>query len=374
MTFRALWPWLVSFLVLAAGSAPLLQGCQSLAGIEERGLGPCGEYCEAIMATCRGEDAAYASFDTCLGVCERLPVGDPNEPAGSNSIACRLAEVRLAANSEPDVHCPRAGPAGGGSCGADSPCESYCTLFQDACPDAAAAYGALDDCEAACSALVDTGSFSALGNYEGDTLQCRLVHVSAATVDDSHCVHARLVPPTAPCTDPPTEAPSCERYCDLVADTCEGENAQYESVAQCRAACAELTPGTNADTNINTVGCRIYHAYNALLDPATHCPHAGPTGDGHCGQVGDSEHAPCESFCAIAAPVCGTSPAAPLDPSTCTADCRELPGSGPNSHYTVARGAALGDTLACRMVHAVRALQSGDASSCGAVGGGAPCE
>jgi hypothetical protein len=36
----------------------------------------------------------------------------------------------------------------------------------------------------------------------------------------------------------------------------------------------------------NTLGCRIYHGgAPAVMDAATHCPHAGPSGAGVCGNV-----------------------------------------------------------------------------------------
>jgi hypothetical protein len=157
---------------------------------------------------------------------------------------------------------------------------------------------------------------------------------------------------------------------------CRDTNAQYETTTvndeQCLAACTSLPPGANEDTSVNTVGCRLYHAYNALLDPETHCPHAGPTGDGHCGTVNGSDNSICESYCQIVAAACHDDSLAAFQTATCASVCNSLPDAKRNSSYAVAAGQAGGNTLSCRMLHAVRAA-AGDTSSCSAALGNAPC-
>src|SRR5262245_23800991 len=132
----------------------------------------------------------------------------------------------------------------------------------------------------------------------------------------------------------PVLALDCTTYCNTIQGTCTAANAQYSDMAHCTAACAEFTPGAaSTETSGNTLGCRIYHAQNAMLnasDPAmvaTHCPHAGPVGakvDAATGVCGD----PCVDFCALDAKVCGTT-AAPVtgvtnryaDVATCMTAC-----------------------------------------------------
>jgi hypothetical protein len=365
------------FFVLEAGLA-----CQSIAGIEQRRLGPCGEYCDTVMKACTGTNTAYANNDACMGVCRLLPEGNPLEPETSNSVACRLDEARSAAIGEADVHCLRAGPTGSANCsqlGATTSigCESYCMLYQNACGAAWYRYGTLAQCVATCSALRDRGAFDAIEDYDGDTLQCRLVHVSAASVDPAtHCEHAELAPPVAPCIEPADGAPDCEHYCKVIGIACQGEVVQYEdapgSTAQCMAVCKALVPGTNADTSTNTAGCRMYHAYNALLDPKAHCGHAGPTGDGHCGTVSSTENALCDSYCNIVERACADSFVATFQSVTCLDTCRGLPDTVRDSQYSVTKGLVAAGTLSCRMLHAVRAL-SGNPLECPAALGSAIC-
>jgi hypothetical protein len=54
----------------------------------------------------------------------------------------------------------------------------------------AAPFDTVDECQAACGDLPDLGTNSASIN-SGNTVQCRIWHVGAATVDaDTHCGHA----------------------------------------------------------------------------------------------------------------------------------------------------------------------------------------
>src|SRR5262249_246457 len=91
-------------------------------------------------------------------------------------------------------------------------------------------------------------------------------------------------------------SPKCTDYCNAINSACTSGNAQYDSDAACLKSCAALQRGTSIDDSGNTVGCRITHAGLAVVDPDSHCPHAGPGGDGVCGDT-------CESFCTIAASV-----------------------------------------------------------------------
>jgi hypothetical protein len=80
-------------------------------------------------------------------------------------------------------------------------------------------------------------------------------------------------------------AAACTGYCTAVTRACTGAmNVQYPSMMACETACnaATYAVGTNGMTTGNTIACRTYHAGAAVMDPATHCPHAGPTGGGVC--------------------------------------------------------------------------------------------
>jgi hypothetical protein len=225
--------------------------------------------------------------------------------------------------------------------------------------------------------LRDRKAFDAVSDHDGDTLQCRLVHTSSATIEPAtHCEHAVLAPPTAPCVDPQDAPPVCAHYCNVVSIACQGENAQYEDAGtertQCLAACKAFALGTNADEDVNTVGCRTYHAYNALLAPGTHCSHAGPTGDGHCGKVTDPQNSICASYCKLVEPACPAEFAKTYPNGTCEQACNGLPGTSKDSHYTIDSGKAGGGSLDCRMLHTIEAL-AGDATQCAAALGGNGC-
>lgn len=80
---------------------------------------------------------------------------------------------------------------------------------------------------------------------------------------------------------------TCMRYCTAITAACTGANAQYDDMADCLSFCASsnIPNGMSGDMAGNTLECRIYHAGVAMGAPATHCPHAGPSGDNVCGSV-----------------------------------------------------------------------------------------
>ncbi|WP_437675711.1 hypothetical protein [Sorangium sp. So ce131] len=349
-------------------------GCEVIAGIEDRTFTSpvseqCASYCATVMQSCTGEHQVYSTIETCQGVCALLDPGDPLEPAG-NTVACRAHQASLAASTrELAVHCPRSGPGGDGFCGSD--CESYCALYAGACSPEIPAQ---EDCIARCEGLKDAEMFDVIANHDGDTLQCRLVHVSSATVEPAeHCEHARLVP-VAPCADPAGTAPVCEEYCQLVMAACQGDHAVYESTAQCLAVCEALPPGSTDQRTENTVGCRKSHAYSALLDPVTHCTHAGPGGDGHCGSSAAPETGStgdCTAYCTLLEAACKMAFDYDFaDLAECELACSGLEGAGPETGYAVV--SAEQTALDCRLLHVSRAFV--DPGACDAASGAAPCE
>src|SRR5262245_21435906 len=76
---------------------------------------------------------------------------------------------------------------------------------------------------------------------------------------------------------------TCTAYCSRIMTNCAGANHQYTSMTTCLNSCAAYPPGVDSDKSGNTLGCRIYHAGAAGMDPTTHCRHAGPGGDTQCG-------------------------------------------------------------------------------------------
>ncbi len=326
--------------------------CQSIAGIEDYRLGHCGEFCDTVMQNCTAENQVYHSRATCMGFCALLREGDLGEGDQSNTLACRLSAAKQA-TSEPDVYCQQAGPGGATQCG-PSECDNYCSFFSKVCPDLAATQ---PSCSASCQGLRDKGSLNSEVDHEGDTLQCRLVHVSAATGDPvAHCPHAQLAHPTAYCTDEAEKPPhplSCDDYCRLVNHVCAGNVAVYESQEQCKAVCSHLDLGEPGDQALNTVACRKYHSQNAISDATAHCPHAGPGGDGHCG---DKEVGNCESYCHLLGEVCSAEFEAEFtDSDGCMTACATWDHSAPNSKFSVEKTLRGQDAFGCRLLAVSRA-------------------
>jgi len=371
--------------------ALLAHACQLVADIEPRTLGEtpeCKAYCDAMSQNCMGENQMYTSREVCSEVCRHLPKGDIE--ASGNTLACRSKRVLSLSAGEEATVCEVAGPGSGSPC--TTQCQAFCDLLLSACSESTQALGLdADECVRQCAALKPSPGFNSSETYTtGDSLGCRLYHLTNATVlPVPHCEHALIVPkvPKAPCLEAPDDAPKCEDYCRILGVACQADNAVYESDAQCRAACQAFEAagklGTNADTGgntsavtpDNTIGCRKFHAYSALGDPKLHCHHAAPTSDGYCG---DEDEAICESYCLLAKRACADAYAQKyaID-ADCEAACRTLGGATEESaeddglQYSVGLGKQGGATAACVTYHAVRALS--DPNECAAALGRAPC-
>jgi hypothetical protein len=352
-------------------------GCATIVGIDDHGYdaGPvvtaaCLAYCDTVMGACKSPHGVYSSRSACLNVCAKLPPGDELEPSGA-TVACRKKEGDNAATtSEPESHCPGAGPGGANDCGSN--CEAYCSLLEQTCPKE---FGAVPNCRQACTTLRDTGDFDVDHDHDGDTIQCRLVHVSNATVDPGmHCPHAAIAS-TQYCVAPPEEAPDCAEFCRFNGAGCTGDFAAYESNKQCMAVCQALPAGFNKDREENTMGCRRWHTFNSLVDPASHCAHTGPGGDGHCGVDAPDKTGNCVAYCIIAEKACGTEFATKWGSQTaCQLDCSSQPdafGAKHDSKYRIATSLT-GNTLQCRLLHASRALT--DMTECPSALGDGACQ
>jgi len=350
-----------------AGIFAGLLGCADLIGLQERTpedgvVDPdtdlvttqvCVDYCDTVMAACTADHAVYTTRPICLRVCEGLEEGDPGEPSG-NTLACRHRQAKNAQTQEaPDEFCPAAGPAGADVCGGD--CEAYCQLLADACPDQ---FAALADCESACPGLADGGPFNVEDHYDGDTLDCRLIHLSASFVDaPAHCGHSGYESDLHCTNKPPnSEEPDCSSFCRNVAGACPGELAMYESESQCLATCAQWPIGEAADRGALTVGCREYHSGAALAEPMTHCHHLGPGGDGVCTAEGAEGN--CEGYCFLLEAACSEAfDASGGNQEDCRTACLEDfadDGAAAGSGYNLTLAEEGG--LQCRMLMLSRAL------------------
>jgi hypothetical protein len=191
------------FFATASVGAAVPLGCRQVLGIQEVGsdLLTCDLYCDTIAAGCTGSKLQYVSHEACIGLCNNLPVGHTAD-TGGNTLGCRLNLAnKIASTGEGD--CAAAGPGGGAICGPD--CDSFCGVALKVCPSD---FASSDDCHTACEKLpTDCAPYAVVPETTPDTytIQCRLFHVTAATLDPTeHCPHVIGVeycrPDSPPCT------------------------------------------------------------------------------------------------------------------------------------------------------------------------------
>ena len=160
----------------------------------------------------------------------------------------------------------------------------------------------------------------------------------------------------------------CPTYCTTIQATCTGANSQYSDMAHCTGTCGEFDVGASTDTGgQNTLGCRLYHAQNAMLtmDTATHCPHAGPVGAKVDATTGVCGADPCTDFCTLDTKTCGTD-AAPVtgvtnhytDMAACMTAC-----AGFDKTTAYSSAAPNKNTLACRINHLTNAAANATAAT-----------
>jgi hypothetical protein len=125
--------------------------------------------------------------------------------------------------------------------------------------------------------------------------------------------------------------PDCRTYCTAVMHNCTGPTmmadggaglADFSSLNACMNACAKLPLGSAGDQSGNTVGCRTYHAMLAAANPMLHCPHAGMSGGGVCGDR-------CTNFCLLATSICTTADGVTMPVFASNADCTGKCGQPP---------------------------------------------
>ena len=193
-------------------------------GAVDAGLS-CEVYCTQVMANCTSTafppdksdpDAGNQQYVTkrgCLNECAKTPVGDINDKAG-DTVGCRQYHSG-AAKLDPKLHCPHAGPSGGGVCsggdgGVEARCFTMCARALSLCtveagvPAGDVAFASVADCTSKCS-IGNTYKFDPTKSellINGDNLNCRQYHLEAAYENPpdtalTHCAH--LKPDSGPC-------------------------------------------------------------------------------------------------------------------------------------------------------------------------------
>ena len=154
----------------------------------------------------------------------------------------------------------------------------------------------------------------------------------------------------------------CQQYCSAVKRACTGEWAVYGDETQCMSVCAALEEGSPSDVKVNTIGCRLNQARAISTEPVD-CHFAGPGGGNLCGDN-------CDSYCELMSHACGEEEYRSYwlgDVERCKLKCRALRDLDTSqlddgeSHYSALNAAARdhdGDTVQCRLFHAVSAIAS----------------
>ncbi len=151
----------------------------------------CADYCSLIGDHCEDDDAQYDGDAICEATCANMPVGNAGDELG-NTASCRTFHAVLAAE-DPQTHCPHAGPAGAGTCGAN--CESFCSIALSVCEGDLSVYTSTEDCIDACEGFAAEPPYSANVPDE-DSFACRLRHLTLASLQpEVHCAHIGPVSP-----------------------------------------------------------------------------------------------------------------------------------------------------------------------------------
>jgi hypothetical protein len=180
----------------------------------------------------------------------------------------------------------------------------------------------------------------------GLALVCSLSLAACGGGDDGATIDAPPGTVDAPPGTPDAPMLSCAAYCTEVMANCTGANVQYDQMTDCVNSCATWMVGTVDDMSGGTLGCRTYHAGAASGNPNLHCRHAGPGGDGACGQN-------CQGFCELVLGVCTGANQVYADELECDQACTQWSPTPPYSSTVQS-----GNSFACRLYHATAASTS----------------
>lgn len=306
----------------------------------------CSAYCADVIGVCghtlgAGAKPAgqYLDDKACLAACEtsyKFPAGQVWNRS-QNTLGCRVWHAKAALSEDPLFHCEAAGPTGGGVCG--DPCELYCELTAATCAEDLAPYESPAACLTACAEMDTSGK---VGATQGDSLQCRLGLLAASWEDSflpaTQCPLVGADPKDGCVGD--VNKPTCPTYCTLLEDSCPGF---FENLSgTCELACEglEIAPGGFQDDQVNTVGCRMYHAAQNLYGVGT-CDPAHLSGGGVCGAY-------CDNYCSWEMTICKDfNPFASAD--LCDLACASYPVTENLFAYTE-------DSVQCRINHFVGAI------------------
>lgn len=156
---------------------------------------------------------------------------------------------------------------------------------------------------------------------------------------------------------------TCDAYCGMYLSAC-ADFSEYANEQDCLDNCAQWPVGAAADTAVDSLGCRLYHATVASsTDPALHCTHAGPSGAATCVAADAPE---CDLYCTRYFTNCTEDLNAYVDMADCLDQC--------STWYPGADADVDGHTIGCHSYHANAAV-GGPEKHCphASPGGGGIC-
>ncbi len=189
------------------------------AGGTDAGLS-CAVYCDQVVAHCTSDpgthpphepavDAGNQQYNSkagCLAECAKMKLGTITDTAG-DTVACRQYHSGAPAVANPKLHCPHAGPSGGGVCSAGDAgtdrCATFCGLALQLCvadagiDPANVPFTSLSDCMNKCGTAAYTFNTAKPElMFDGKDLNCRQYHLEAASEGmpasgNTHCPHLR---------------------------------------------------------------------------------------------------------------------------------------------------------------------------------------
>ena len=144
------------------------------------------------MKSCTAANAQYKDAAECTAACGMLDaagkLGKEGETMG-DTVGCRQYHAGVAGMMMPETHCAHGGPFGGGACG--DLCENFCALAVPTCGTDAASMAEYKDaatCMTTCKTFDATKAYSIM-ETAGNTLACRMYHLTVAVADKTHCQH-----------------------------------------------------------------------------------------------------------------------------------------------------------------------------------------
>jgi hypothetical protein len=149
----------------------------------------CADYCGDIMANCTNDNQQYTTEADCMATCVAFDTGVLDAMQG-DTLGCRQYHAGVPATMDAALHCPHAGPLGGGVCGAD-PCQAFCQIATTLCTEVDTGWADEAACAAECAGFptLDMVPYNATV-VSGDSLACRMYHLQVASnMPAPHCTH-----------------------------------------------------------------------------------------------------------------------------------------------------------------------------------------